>query len=47
MRIIQQTLISVAVLAACVACAPTSKPETVISAVTLTAADANELQCHT
>jgi peptidyl-dipeptidase A len=42
MRIIQQTLISVAVLAACVACAPTSKPETVISAVTLTAADANE-----
>jgi peptidyl-dipeptidase A len=42
MRIIKQTLLSVAVLAACVACAPANKPETAISAVTLTAADANE-----
>jgi peptidyl-dipeptidase A len=42
MRIIKQTLLSVVVLAACVACTPANKPETAISAVTLTAADANE-----
>lgn len=42
MRIIKQTLLLVAVLAACVACTSASKPETAISAVTLTAADANE-----
>jgi peptidyl-dipeptidase A len=42
MRIIKQTLLSVVVLAACVACTPANKPEAAISAVTLTAADANE-----
>jgi peptidyl-dipeptidase A len=42
MRIIKKTLLSVVVLAACVACTPANKPEAAISAVTLTAADANE-----
>ena len=42
MQIIKQTLLSVAVLAACVACAPANKLDTATSAVTLTAADANE-----